>query len=420
MKHRAIAVLALILLAPPVLAEEVRLKDGRTLYGKVTQDQGTLTVATRDGAVQVALSEVASRTSDAELRRKLRQLASEREDSPLLRLQLATIARTQGLEPEMWEHLDALWAFDSDRRAPLQRRIDEFLGQLEPDLLAPRFAAAPAETRVRELIKGHSKTESEGRREARLELLRRAPNADKDLRQEARAQRTPAARVLAMAALAGRSTAGNDAFLWRTAILDRDLAVRQSAMQLARDYDKAKGAVEYLRRGLMHESADVRVRTAEALAELGDESAMEPIVAAGPLAGARLAAGSGQPGARAHVAFLEQQSYLRDFDVEVASSSFIGDPQTDVLQSGTVLDVEVHSVVAERIRIQKAYRRALQRLGGSDPGPDPKVWASWLLRLAPKAAPTTPGATPPAPTTPAPTKPAGTRPDAGGRRLQRG
>ena len=44
---------------------------------------------------------------------------------------------------------------------------------------------------------------------------------------------------------------------------------------------------------------------------------------------------------RGHIAFLNQQAYIRDFDVEVAQASFIADPQIDVLQSGTVLDATV-------------------------------------------------------------------------------
>ncbi len=42
---------------------------------------------------------------------------------------------------------------------------------------------------------------------------------------------------------------------------------------------------------------------------------------------------------RANMAVINQTSYIRDFDVEVAQASFIADPKVDVIQDGIVLDV---------------------------------------------------------------------------------
>jgi type II secretory pathway component GspD/PulD (secretin) len=42
---------------------------------------------------------------------------------------------------------------------------------------------------------------------------------------------------------------------------------------------------------------------------------------------------------RANVAVLNQTSYVKDYDVEVAQASFIADPKVDVIQDGLVLDV---------------------------------------------------------------------------------
>jgi hypothetical protein len=83
---------------------------------------------------------------------------------------------------------------------------------------------------------------------------------------------------------------------------------------------------------------------------------------------------------RAHVAFLQQQAYIRDYDVEVAQAAFIADPKVDVLQSGSVLDVTV-SGVYEEVVIVRAYQKALQRLTSHDPGGDPRGWANWLQEL---------------------------------------
>ncbi|MCB9870840.1 MAG: hypothetical protein H6837_13370 [Planctomycetes bacterium] len=42
---------------------------------------------------------------------------------------------------------------------------------------------------------------------------------------------------------------------------------------------------------------------------------------------------------RANVSVINQTSYVRDFDVEVAQASFIADPKIDVIHDGIVLDV---------------------------------------------------------------------------------
>ena len=43
---------------------------------------------------------------------------------------------------------------------------------------------------------------------------------------------------------------------------------------------------------------------------------------------------------RGYVAVINQTSYIRDFDVEVAQAAFIADPKIDVIQDGIVLDVK--------------------------------------------------------------------------------
>jgi hypothetical protein len=143
----------------------------------------------------------------------------------------------------------------------------------------------------------------------------------------------------------------------------------------------------------MHANAKVRVRTAEAFGGLGNPEAVKMLVLAGPNAGKALAAADG--GVRAHAAFINQQAYIRDFDVEVAQAAFIADPKVDVLQSGTVLDVTVVGVFEETVII-RAYQQALKRLTRNDPGQNPSVWANWLANLPPSPTPApTPAATTP-------------------------
>ena len=80
--------------------------------------------------------------------------------------------------------------------------------------------------------------------------------------------------------------------------------------------------------------------------------------------------------ARGHVAVINQTSYVRSFDVEVAQSSFIADPKVDALTYGSVLDVRVASVLTERV--VHSFRRAITKLEGADPGDDASRWEAWL------------------------------------------
>jgi hypothetical protein len=406
MRHHTVAslLLAAQALCAGLLADEVRLRDGRVLYGKVTQEKDALAIETRDGTVRVASADVAARTTDAQLLESVRELAKSQQDTPFARLQLALQCHAYALESEMWRHLDALMAAPADDRARFEKRIGDFLRQLEPELLPRKYRIATTDVRVRELLHRHREKDGQGKRAARIALLVHEANADKDLRVEARKNRDADRRALAVEALVRRGTAGNDSFAWRTSILDRDAGVRATTIAACREAGAAAGAARYLAPGLGHGSADIRVRTAEAFAALGDKDARSLLVLAAPNAGAGLAGGGTAGENRAHVAFLDQQAYVRDFDVEVASASLIADPKVDMLQSGSVLDVSVHGIVEERVRILKAYRTALGKLGGSDPGPDVAAWPAWLRaqeEADAKPAPTTPGSAPaPAPASP--------------------
>jgi hypothetical protein len=375
--QRSILLVAFCLLPPAARADEVRLHDGRVLVGKVTERGGVLEIETRDGIVRVNRAEVANQRTDTELREDLRREAADKPDTPFHHLHLAARARGWGLETEMWQHLDKTVGLPRDaERQALRSRIDDFLAQLEPEVLPRRYRSADTTVRVRELLRRLERRAGAGLQAAVEELLVREPNADKELRSEAR-RGEPWRRLCALEALLRRGTKGNDTFLLRSAIVDPTAEVRTATMAIAQRYLEPETVVRYLAPGLMHELAEVRVRTAEAYGNLGSVSAVKLLVAAGPNAGRALA--EADPGMRAHIAFVEQQSYIRDFDVEVAQASFIADPKIGVLQSGTVLDVTVHGAVTHRTRIVNAYRGALQRLAGADPGANPARWATWLL-----------------------------------------
>lgn len=389
--------LLLGLTAADLPADEVRMHDGRVLVGKVTERGDNLQIATRDGVVVVASKDVARRRKDAELRASLAEQARGAGDSRFAHLQLAAQARSFGLEPELWQHLDRALALggpahrSTDRATDeaLDRRLADFLAQLGPELVPLRHRGAPTRVRVQELLAALRQDDRPSRCAAVEELLVRETNADEDLRRQARTNPTPACRIGALRALERRSLAGNDRFVLRTAILDASSEVRAVAVALSRPL--ANADVDYLATGLADQNAKVRIRTAEALGELGNPAAVKLLVLAAPHAGKGLAAADGVDGSvRAHIAIIEQQAYVRDFDVEVAAAAFIADPQIDTIQSGMVLDVTVHAVFSEPV-IVESYRKALRRLTSHDPGADPRAWPQWLIRQRNQATtPTTP------------------------------
>lgn len=373
----------------PLHADEVRLGDGRVLVGKVARADGRIVVTTREGVVEVDAALVTRIRTDAELRTALQELERKAGTTAFARLQLAQEAWAMGLDQELWRHLDALAAMPTEGTA-LDMRREEFLLRLAPALVAPQSLAAPAPEFVRALLQRAPRDCSPGRSEAIVALLARDAAAEAELRRLARSEREPHRRRFAVSALQRRGGRANQSFAWRTAVLDPSDRVREDVVATLAQGERDEAA-DYLGDALGHRSAEIRVRTAEALGGLGSPRALAPLVAAGPAAARADAAAGTAP--RAHVAFVEQQSYLRDFDVEVASSSFIADPKVGILQSGAVLDVSVLGVQVETVRVTAAYRKALRRLGGSDPGADVRQWPAWLAAVqaaAPApAAPTT-------------------------------
>ena len=70
-----------------------------------------------------------------------------------------------------------------------------------------------------------------------------------------------------------------------------------------------------------------------------------------------------------------QISYIQDFDVEVAQTSFIADPIVGVLQEGVVQSVRVLATEQTFYTVERtAYHDAVNKLAGVDLGNDVKAW----------------------------------------------
>lgn len=384
-RPRSVPILLSLMLAGPAAADELRLADGRVLVGSVRSLGEQLEITTRDGVVIVAAAEVTARRSDAELRAELASLAKARDDA-FGQVMLARTARDFGLARELWQHLDAAIAQSAaERDSAARRQLDKLLGELEPELLSPEQRGGDPKRRVRALVRTVRDSAGPARCAAAVAVLARIDGADEILRDQARRGDLREQRIAASAALLRRSGDGNDRFVFRRTILDRDVDVRRGVAGEIADAGLAPAAIDYLAAALLDDRPFFRMHTAEAFAAMRDAGAVPYLVAAGPLAGTpSAAAAGGNPGVRAHMFATTQRAYIRDFDVEIAQAAAVANPVIGTVTNGVVLDVTVGAVVAMRTKIAGAYRRALTELVGSDPGEDPAAWDAWYRAQATK------------------------------------
>lgn len=333
-----------------------------------------MVVATRQGDVSVARSEVARIRSTDELRADLLSLASRCGNlSAFSCLHLACTARDWNLPEDTWAYLDRALAH-RDMPADVRERVNEFLGTLEPELLPPRWRKSTASIKAREILNGLAANSPRARQAAAARVLSGLKGIEDDLKIGARAASKSEQRMVANEALWLRDESeANRNFVLRSALFDNDPAVRDQAMTLAAAASITRPASDYLANWLVHKHPKISTRAAEALASLGEPSAVDALVRAAPYAAA-----GGEIGVRAHAAFITQQSYIKDFDVEVAQASFIADPKVDAISYGSVLDVRVGAVTTQRIQIVKVFRTAIGKLEGADPGDNPAKWEAWL------------------------------------------
>jgi hypothetical protein len=301
----------------------------------------------------------------------------DRLSRPTYHLEKARQAFTQRRSTAMWKHLEAAIRRQPHREGVPQqiRAVGDFLARLEPFFLKDDLHQAATGQRVTALLR-HARTHlSIGRHAALVELLAREPDATHVLRGEARTNANIARRMLALQALLRRGEPGDRTLVLRALLHDRSRLVRSRVTDVVRSGIRGRD-VRYLGQGLRSRSHVVRARTAELFGELGHPAAVELLVAAAPKAATGLAAPPIQ-NTRGHVALVRQTSYVPDMDVEVASAAFIADPKVDVIQDGAVLDATTVNVQQVRF-VRKAYRRALRKLVGEDPGRDHTRWARFV------------------------------------------
>ncbi len=157
--------------------------------------------------------------------------------------------------------------------------------------------------------------------------------------------------------------------LLKRAVEDPDADVRHECALALREIG-APSTIYPLGRALDSRYAEVRAHAAEAIATLGDELGMGYVLV-------KWEKRSGDfP--RAYFASIRQISYIQDFDVEVAQTSFIADPIVGTLQEGAVQAVKVVATEQTFYALEvPAYANAMAKLSGEDFGKDVGAWHRW-------------------------------------------
>jgi len=180
----------------------------------------------------------------------------------------------------------------------------------------------------------------------------------------------PDLRILAIKTIA--RTGDRTALPWliRSSMYDASRDVRSAAFRALQGYDDADLFFPYAR-ALHSTSPQARIMAAEALAELGDARGTGAILR-------RISIGIGEAG-RANIMVGKQQSYIQDFDVEIAQSAAIGDPIVQTIRDGIILDFKILGGSGERWIVEEnnAYASALRRLTGRDFGQDWKAYEKY-------------------------------------------
>ncbi|MCU0724122.1 MAG: HEAT repeat domain-containing protein [Planctomycetes bacterium] len=129
-------------------------------------------------------------------------------------------------------------------------------------------------------------------------------------------------------------------------------------------------ACDLVLEGLASQRFPVRMNALAALGGFPTREAVHALCA--------MAESSGGLLPRVNIFIGSHTAYVRDFDVEVAQMSAIGDPVLATALEGVVLDVRVVSVQERFAYAQRAVaRRSMSRIAGKDLGADTQVWRKW-------------------------------------------
>lgn len=379
----ALAVLAL--LAPAALADVLTTTDGLVLEGKVTElEGGWVRIETAEGTVEFAAKNVASVRRGVSPRADFRKRAAALKSKDTVGVyKLALEAQEAGLAEVARELLDRLLTIDPDhlaaRRAlgyervgktwvasdEAQRRKGLVLyrgrwrlpAEVESAVATkrtPSSAAAGDVARARQLVRSLATGTAPVQRAARVALARTRDSILLEGLLGTLYDKDPKVRIASARLLAELGDESALRALIFSGARDEDAGVRREAVLAAQAFGHDDTALPFVR-ALGSKNTRLAGYAAEALALLGDERAAGYIVK-------RLR--SHGSSTRNFVSFLNQVSYVRDYDVEIAQASNIANPDVATINEGVVFDVKVTGASYTKTWIEPLLVKAFNDLMG--------------------------------------------------------
>jgi len=394
---RILPLLALLLLVPAGLADTVVLEGGLELHGTVTERGETVEI-TRDGRThripRARVREI--RRGETPVEEYSRRAAALGDDDAAGWYRLGLWAREQRVARAR-EAFERVLEIDPDHRA-VRRELGYELVDGEwlvhADAMHRKgfvlaggrwMLPAEADRLMREGLMEQAPVTEEHRQQAReiaaalrddddevravaAEMLDTLPDAAlyDPMRKLLLAPHVDT-RVLAVKTLGRIGDRAALPHLIRTSMYDASEEVRNAAYRAIRGFGDEDVFYPYAR-ALFSPQPVSSIQAAKALAALGDVRGVDVILR-------RVSLGIGEAG-RANLMVGKQNSYIQDFDVEIAQAAAIGDPIVQSIRDGIILDVKVLGGYGEGYIVEqsRAYASALSDITGRDFGQDWKAW----------------------------------------------
>lgn len=304
-----------------------------------------------------------------------------RAEQTLRRVGLADWLRQQGLIAESLAQLDRVLTAEPDQAQALA-----LFAQMAPGLSSPSIdGALDAEDRTLAVMRAAAN----GTRTMRELAVQRLAfgGATDGLRADLRSQLTShSPRLRSLAVLAMRRIFGADELqldevnaMIQRSVLDGAEDVRHEAARALRDVGDVAVAGPALR-ALGSTNARLRENSIEALSLMAYPATVEPLVAHLALLNTAQSSsgGHGYANPRGSIFIGKQTAYIQDFDVEVANSASIADPQVNVLVEGSVLDARVlGTYVVSGAAEARRVRAALGEITGLQLPDTNRAWLAW-------------------------------------------
>ena len=391
--------LILALLLPAGFADTIVLKSGLELHGKVTE-KGDRIELLRDGKTTVLRRSSIRQVKRGESRvEEYQRRAAELGDDAAAWYRLSMWARENGVARQR-KALERVVELDKDHRAARRELGFEKIGgewiagdeamrrkgfvlcagkwvlpkeadRLMRHGLMKQAKVTDAHRRRAEEIAQALTDDDEYVRKAAAEMLDEVPDGalvrplKKVLYAPSAESRTIAVRTL--------SRIGDRVALpWliRSSMYDANRNVRNTAFRAVKGFKDHDIFYPYAR-ALFSRNPRVSIAASQVLSELGDDRGVDLILR-------RVSIGIGESG-RANISVGTQNSYIADFDVEIAQAAAIGDPIIGTIRDGIILDFKILGGYGERWIVEQriAYASALSNLTGRDYGQDWKAYANY-------------------------------------------